>query len=113
MHNRLSDFKYRINANLNCDSSGIYRIICPCSASYCGKTTTSFNRRFDEHFQDSKDSSILDHTKICTLGSDKTNYKIQFLESSFNRGKFTLSEREFLWNDRLQCELNIQKILRT
>ena len=109
---KLSEKKYNIDMNITCENSGIYRITCPCKSAYTGKTTTSFCQRFDEHFQQSSNSSINDHSKSCSLGKTKNQYTIHFLENSLNRGKYTLSEREFLWNERLGGELNVQKILK-
>ena len=101
-----------MDTNLNCDNCGIYRILCPCTAGYSGKTTTFFNKRFDEHFMVYKESSVLDHSKVCPFGKKKEEYTVQFLENNLNRGKYTLSEREYLWNERLRGELNVQKVLR-
>ena len=75
---------------------------------YTGKTTTEFHNRFDNHFDQSKSSAVLDHTKTCQIGKSKENYTIQFLENVYSRGKYTLSEREYLWNERLRGILNIQ-----
>ena len=52
------------------------------------------------------------HSKECPQWRRKEDYKLQFLENVFGRGKYTLSEREYLWNERLGGEINIQKILR-
>ena len=112
VHSKITSCKYRINKNVNCDDCGIYRVTCQCSSAYTGKTTTSFCQRFKEHFQLYRESSIRDHSKKCRLGQNIQNYKIQFLEKSSDRGKYTLSEREFLWNERLGGEINIQKILK-
>ena len=108
---KISNLTYHIDTKLNCDDCGIYRITCPCSAAYTGKTTTSFGRRCVEHFQQYRESSVLDHTKVCSQGKDRDKFRIQFLENCFNRGKYTLSEREYLWNERLGGEINVQKIL--
>ena len=104
--------KYHIDSNLNCDNCGIYKIDCPCLSLYTGKTTTYFGNRFNEHFDPSKISSVLDHAKHCPLGKSKDQYSIQFLENVFSRGKYTLSEREYMWNERLRGILNIQKTLK-
>ena len=109
---KLSGQKYRIDTKLNCDNCGIYRISCPCTATYSGKTTTFFSKRFDEHFQVYKKSTVLEHSDVCQLGKGKEQYTIQFLENSLSRGKYTLSEREYLWDERLRGEINVQKILK-
>ena len=108
---KINGREYQIDTKLNCDNCGIYRILCPCTAAYSGKTTTQFGKRFDEHFQIYRESSVLDHSKVCALGRSKELYTIQFLENCLSRGKYTLSEREFLWNIRLGGELNVQKVL--
>ena len=110
---KVTNIKYNIDRNLNCENCGIYRIICPCSSAYNGKTTTEFGKRFPGHFKTYRDSSVRDHTKTCRLGKRKEQFKIYFLENCHNRGKYTLSEREFLWNERLGGEINIQKILKS
>ena len=110
---KITRCEYKVDRSLSCTDSGIYRITCPCSAAYTGKTTTSFGQRFDEHFKSYHKSSINDHSKECPQGKNKEDYKLQFLENVFSRGKYTLSEREFLWNERLGGEINIQKILRS
>ena len=112
VHSKITSSKYAIDKNINCSDSGIYRITCSCSSAYTGKTTTSFNQRFKVHFQLHRESSIKDHALKCEKGKDAKDYEIKFLESVKSRGKFTLSEREYLWNERLGGEMNIQKILK-
>ena len=112
VQSKITAFKYSIDKNVSCKDSGIYRVTCPCSAAYTGKTTTSFTQRFKEHFQINRESSIQEHTKKCRLGQNKEDFKIQFLERISKRGKHTLSEREYLWNERLGGEINVQKILK-
>ena len=103
--------KYSISPNINCENCGIYAIKCPCSSLYTGKTTTTFVNRFNEHFT-SKSSSIYEHCNTCTIGREKHSYSVQFLENVFSRGKYTLSEREYLWNERLRGLMNVQKTLK-
>ena len=103
---------YSINRNLNCTNSGIYCISCPCTALYTGKTTTSFSQRFNEHFI-SPGKTVYDHSLSCQLGERKENFSIHFLENIYSRGKYSLSEREYLWNERLRGVMNIQKILKS
>ena len=43
---------------------------------------------------------------------NKENYKHPLLENVFSRGKYTLSEREFPWNERNKCPEDIEKQLR-
>ena len=102
---------YAVNTNLNCSNSGIYCISCACLSLYTGKTTTLFNQRFNEHFS-SQASAVLDHTRSCQVGKSKDDFCIQYLENIYSRGKYSLSEREYLWNERLRGILNIQKTLK-
>ena len=93
---------YPINQNLVCTDCGIYCISCACLSLYIGKTTTQFNQRFKEHFQKSRTSAISEHSRSCSIGNEKRDFSIQYLESIHSRGKYTLSEREYLWNERLR-----------
>ena len=104
---------YPVNPNLNCIDSGIYCISCSCLSLYVGKTTTQFNQRFKEHFNQSRSSAVLEHSKSCGVGSHKFDYSVQYLENMHSRGKYSLSEREYLWNERLRGLLNIQKTLKS
>ena len=40
---KLNGRKYHIDINLNCNNCGIYKVSCPCTAYYTGKTTTLFS----------------------------------------------------------------------
>lgn len=104
---------YMVTKNINCCSGGIYCICCACLSLYTGKTTGQFNKRIDEHFDPSKSSAVLDHTRTCGVGKNKEDYTIHYLENMYSRGKYTLSEREYLWNERLRGILNIQKTLKS
>ena len=104
---------YPLNKQLNCSNCGIYSISCPCLALYTGKTTTTFGTRFNEHFKQQGGSAVLEHMNSCQVATNKDDFTIQFLEDMFSRGKYTLSEREYLWNERLRGIINIQKTLRS
>ena len=88
--------KYHIDSNLNCDNCGIYKVSSPFLSLYTGKTTTNFGNRFDEHFDTSKISSVLDHSKNCLMGKTKDQYNIQFLENVFSRVKYIHFQRVFM-----------------
>ena len=106
-----TDRLYSIDPNINCENSGIYCIQCPCSSLYTGKTTVPFGTRFNQHFTQTS-SSVFEHYKTCPIGVQKISYSVQFLENVHSRGKYTLSEREYLWNERLRGMMNIQKTLK-
>ena len=94
-----------------CNNGGIYVVTGKCNGQYTGKTTTSFYSRADEHFHKQKSSAIFQHKRDCTQCSNVTDYTINFIEDYMKRGKYTLSEREFLWNARIKGTINIQKTL--
>ena len=101
--------KYYINPNINCKHSGIYGITCNCVDQYSGKTTVTNGKRFGEHW--SKSTSVRTHLNSCSSKPTLGEVKVQFLENVWDRGKYSLSEREYLWNKRLKGTINIQKVL--
>ena len=101
--------KYYINPNINCKHSGIYGITCKCVDQYSGKTTVTNGKRFGEHW--SKSTSVRTHLNSCSSKPTLGEVKVQFLENVWDRGKYSLSEREYLWNKRLKGTINIQKVL--
>ncbi len=103
---------YPVNSSLKCDNCGIYAIFCRCLSLYTGKTTGQYNYRLHEHFSASSGSAVFDHTKRCPLGKSMKDFSIQFIENMYARGKYSLSEREYLWNERLRGIMNIQKTLK-
>ena len=38
---------------------------------------------------------------------------VSFMEHYWDRGKYTLSEKEYLWNHRMKGSLNVQKTLKS
>ena len=101
--------KYFINPDITCQNSGIYAITCKCVDQYSGKTTVTHGGRFKEHW--TKDTSVRVHLNSCKSRPSASDVKVQFLENVWNRGKYSLSEREFLWNKRLKGNINIQKTI--
>ena len=104
---------YRIDQNLGCERSGIYCVTCSCQTQYTGKTTVPYRKRFSEHFMKDSKSAVFGHTAKCNEGKSMGDYTMQFLEDVWSRGKYTLSEREHLWDHRIKGSMNIQKILKT
>ena len=48
---------------------------------------------------------------FCQVARNKEDFKIQFLEDMYSRGKYTLSQREYLWNTRLRgCPKNFKEL---
>ena len=56
-------------------------------------------------------NTIRKHLRSCPCDPTVENVKVQFLENVWDRGKYSLSEREYLWNKRLKGTINIQKVL--
>ena len=74
---------------------------------YSGKTTITNCGIFKEHW--SKETSVYAHRRSCPFNPTVNEVKVQFFENVWDRGKESLSEREFLWNKRLKGNINIQK----
>ena len=102
---------YKVNKNLNCSDSGIYVITTGCQQQYSGKTTVPFGHRLNEHFQKLKQCTLFQHRSRCTQCKNLKDCSVVFAETSLNRGKYSLSEREYLWDYRIKGTINTQKIL--
>ena len=105
----VSQKKYFINPNINCKNSGIYAITCKCVDQYSGKTTVTNGKRFKEHWNTC--TSVKQHLAACKSNPTPGDVKVQFLENVWDRGKYSLSEREFLWTKRLKGTINVQKVI--
>ena len=46
------------------------------------------------------------------LEENVLDIQVQFLENVWDRGKYSLSEREYLWNKRMKGSINVQKTLK-
>ena len=103
--------QYNIDDRTTCNDSGIYLITCKCKEQYVGKTTVTFQQRFKEHC--SKKTAVKEHINGCPINTSTKDVEIQLLENVWSRGKYSLSEREYLWNRRLKGDINIQKTLKT
>ena len=102
---------YKIDNRMTCNNSGIYLVTCKCCEQYTGKTTLTTGGRFKEHWR--KKTSVKEHLDKCESKPTRSDVKIQFLENVWNRGKYSLSEREYLWNRRMKGSINVQKTLKT
>ena len=102
---------YKIANYLNCSNGGIYAVEGKCSDQYTGKTTVGFSNRMYEHLCKQKSSSVYKHNINCLQCNGIGDYKVSFIEDYRNRGKYTLSEREYLWNYRIKGIINGQKTL--
>ena len=102
---------YQIARNLTCTDGGIYVYKGPCEDQYTGKTTVLYGKRADEHIRHQKSSSVYKHRDTCRQCRGTSNFSMSFIEDYNKRGKFTLSEREYLWNYRIKGVINDQKTL--
>ena len=102
---------HKIDSSLSCQDSGIYAVGSKCESQYTGKTTGPFNDRFGEHFSKAN-STLNEHLSACNVCTSKGDFEMQFLENVWRRGKYSLSEREYLWNERIKGSINIQKTLK-
>ena len=102
---------YKVDKKLTCTNGGIYIITGKCKGQYCGKSI-NFGKRADEHFIRNS-TSIYKHTQQCNLCENVNDFSITFVENYLNRGNYSLSERELLWNSRIKGVINIQKTLQS
>lgn len=100
--------EYVIDRRNRCGNSGIYIITCKCKEQYIGKTTVTFRQRFKEHC--TKETTVKEHMRSCVENPEPTDLEVQFAENVWGRGKYSLSEREYLWNKRLKGTINVQKL---
>ena len=103
--------QYKVDGSLNCANGGIYVIDTACPAQYTGKTT-HFGIRSKEHFVH-KSTAISSHMRQCNDCNDVKDFMITYVEDYQKRGKYSLSEREFLWNYRIKGSINNQKTLKS
>ena len=103
--------EYKVEKNLTCNDGGIYIAQGACTNQYTGKTV-SFGNRCIEHFKNGK-SAIYDHMHECQQCSNANDFTVTYVESYLSRGKYTLSEREMLWNDRMKGLINVHKTLKS
>ena len=106
----VSGSQYFVKNNLNCNQGGIYIASGICSAQYTGKTVY-FGTRMKEHLKTSKGSSVYCHMKDCHMCNSANDFEVTYVENYHNRGKYSLSEREYLWNYRIKGTINLQKTL--
>ena len=109
----ITNKSYKLDDNLNCNDGGIYVATVGCNQQYSGKTTTTYNNRTFEHFQKIKTGTIFTHKQSCGRCGELCNCSISLVEHYWDRGKYSLSEREYLWNYRIKGSLNIQKTLKS
>ena len=103
--------KYKIHNGISCNDGGIYVVRGKCNSQYCGKTI-NFGVRTEQHLM-SKSTSIYHHKQSCTDCNNVGDFDITLVENLSSKGKYSLSEREFFWNNRIKGVINIQKTLKS
>ena len=101
--------RFKVDNNLNCSDDGIYVIDTTCTAQYTGKTI-HYGVRSNEHFLHGG-TAISPHIQNCHVYNNVANFKFTLVENYVNRGKYSLSEREYLWNSRIRVIINTHKTL--
>ena len=66
-----------------------------------------------EHLKTSKPSSVSDHMTNCNICYIPSDFHVNYVEHYDDRGKYSLSEREYLWDYRIKGSINLQKILKS
>ena len=107
----VTNIEYKVDKDLTCNEGGIYIVSAICSGQYTGKTI-HFGNRNVYHFQ-TNTTAISDHQRHCNICNGPESYSVTFVEKYLNRGKYSLSEREMLWNHRIKGIINAQKTLKS
>ena len=102
---------FKVDTNLNCSDGGIYIVDTTCSAQYTGRTI-HFGVRSNEHFVRGGTAISL-HIQDCNICESAIDFKLTLVENHLKKGKYSLSEREYLWNNRFRGSINTQKTLGT
>lgn len=108
----VTGIKYTIEKNLSCNNGGIYVVKGGCNSQYSGKTI-HFGTRGKEHLETSKSTAIYHHKQKCGKCNMVKDFDITFVENYLSKGKYSLSEREFFWNNRIKGVINTQKTLKS
>ena len=88
---------FKVDSSLNCSNGGIYVVDTTCAAQYTGKTI-HFGIRANEHFTQGN-TAIFPHIQNCNVCENANNFVWTLVENHLKRGKYSLSEREYLWNN--------------
>ena len=108
----MTGLKYGVDKNLTCSNGGVYVVKSGCLDQYTGKTI-HFGIRGKEHFQPSKLTSVYQLKQECDRCNGIKDFSITYEENYQNRGKYSLSERAFLWNNRIKGVINVHKTLKS
>ena len=62
-------------------------------------------------YVESKAPAVYAHKQKCNRCNETNDFTITFVENYQNKGKYSLSEHEFFWNNRIKGATNTQKTL--
>ena len=103
---------FNVRTRANCKNGGIYLATCnDCESQYIGKTV-NFYQRFLQHTAKSSKSALQQHTRVCSnssFDSIRKKYSFSLIFDMFDRGKYSLSEIEMMWVDKMKSSINVQK----
>ena len=108
----VTGIKFNVDKDLSCNNGGIYVVKGNCNNQYSGKTI-HFGNRGKEHLDTSKSTAVYAHKQKCNMCNEAKDFTITFVENYLNKGKYSLSEREFFWNNRIKGVINTQKTLKS
>ena len=109
---KVTNLSYKVDHKLTCNDAGIYVVGTACGEQYTGKTTTKYTARTKKHLA-SKDTAVSAHRIKCVHCKNIKDFNITLVEHYLSRGKYSLSERELVWNKRIKGSINIQKTLKS
>ena len=109
---KVTGISYKVDEDLSCQNGGIYVVTSACNSQYSGKTI-NFGNRGKEHFQTSKSTAVYAHKQTCNTCNEAKDFNIAYVENYMNKGKYSLSEREYFWNNRIKGVINTQKTLKS
>ena len=103
--------KYLVDESINCSNGGIYVVEGACGSQYTGKTVL-FSKRVNDHLGLNKQTAVFAHKQDCNTCYHTGDFNVTLCENYYKRGKYSLSEREYLWNHRIKGTMNVQKTLK-
>ena len=71
-----------------------------------------FSKRVNDHLGLNKQTAVFAHKQDCNTCYHTGDFNVTLCENYYKRGKYSLSEREYLWNHRIKGTMNVQKTLK-
>ena len=111
VESNVSGEKFFVDESINCGNGGIYVVDGACGSQYTGKTVL-FSKRVNDHLGLNKQTAVFAHKQDCNTCYHTGDFNVTLCENYYKRGKYSLSEREYLWNHRIKETMNVQKTLK-